>query len=299
VSRAAPLLLALSALSGCAGDNEPDAYGNVEAIDIVVSAEATGRLEALSLAEGDRLASGAVVGVIDTLLLGEQRREVFSQSAAARSRLAESTSQIDVLRVQLEIAQRLHERTLRLHAQEAATAQQLDQAEREYRVLEKQIEAALAQKQTFSDQVSSAEARVAQIEEQISRATIRNPIEGTVLAKYAEAGELIQAGKPLYRVADLRELEVRAYVVQTQLASVRLGQDVRVWVDVERNKRTALPGRITWISSESEFTPTPIQTREERADLVYALKIRLQNPDGLLKIGMPVDVDFVEPPASP
>jgi HlyD family secretion protein len=142
------------------------------------------------------------------------------------------------------------------------------------------------------------EARVAQVSDRIGKAAITNPVAGTVLAVYARAGETAQVGQPLYRIADLRTVEVRAYVVETQLASVRVGREVRVSVDVAEGERLALAGTVTWVSAEAEFTPTPVQTREERADLVYAVKIRVPNPDGLLKIGMPADVDL-EPGASP
>lgn len=286
------ILIALVLLSACRKKEEPDAYGNVEAVDVVVGAESSGRIDGFSVREGQHLNAGAIVGTIETTQLQEQQREATSNRAATASRINEIARQIDALKVQSDIAKRAYDRTRRLYGQKAATAQQLDQAERDYRVLGEQILALRAQQQSIADQVRASDARIAQVNERIGKGTIRNPIDGTVLASYAEAGEMTQAGQPLYRIADLRNVEVRAYVVETQLASVKIGQPARISVDTGKNRRTVVNGNVTWVSSEAEFTPTPIQTREERADLVYAVKIRVPNPDGLLKIGMPADVDF-------
>lgn len=286
------ILIALVLLSACRKKEEPDAYGNVEAVDVVVGAESSGRIDGFSVCEGQHLAAGAIVGTIETTQLREQQREATSNRAATASRINEIAKQIDTLKVQSDIAKRAYDRTRRLYGQKAATAQQLDQAERDYRVSGEQILALRAQQQSIADQVRASDARIAQVNERIGKGTIRNPIDGTVLASYAEAGEMTQAGQPLYRIADLRNVEVRAYVVETQLASVKIGQAARISVDTGKNRRTVVSGNVTWVSSDAEFTPTPIQTREERADLVYAVKIRVPNPDGLLKIGMPADVDF-------
>jgi HlyD family secretion protein len=172
----------------------------------------------------------------------------------------------------------------------AATAQQLDQAERDYRVLEAQIEAARAQQQSVAREVTSGEARVAQIEERLGRSRIVNPESGTVLATFTRAGEVVQPGQPLYRIANLDTLTLRAYVSESQLHSLRLGGTVQVHVDAGDGETVNLPGTISWISAKAEFTPTPVQTRDERADLVYAIKIRVPNSRGLVKIGMPGDV---------
>jgi HlyD family secretion protein len=201
-----------------------------------------------------------------------------------------------------------------LFAQQAATAQQLDQAERDYRVLgdqikaqdqqiralerqiaaqAEQVQAARAQEQTVKNQVTAAEAQVTQAGERIRKSQVVSPLTGTVLTTYAKAGEVVQAGQPLFKIASLDSVEVRAYVTEPQLAGIRLGQDARVSVDAGRGQRQTLPGTIAWISSQAEFTPTNIQTREVRADLVYAIKVRVPNENGVLKIGMPVDVQFV------
>ena len=287
----AAVLLVLFGLA-CHKEKAPDAYGNVEAVDVVVGAEAGGRIESFQVEDGQALAAGAVVGAIETTPLALERRQLSAQRAASASRLGEIAKRIDTLEVQRVIAARSYERTRRLHAQQAATAQQLDQDEKAYKVLGEQIETERAQAATVRHDVEAADARVAGIADKIEKAAIRNPVAGTVLATYARAGEVTQSGQPLYRIADLQTVEVRAYVGETQLTSVRVGQAARVSVDVGGGKREVLSGTVTWVSSDAEFTPTPVQTREERADLVYALKIRVANPGGILKIGMPADVDL-------
>jgi HlyD family secretion protein len=327
------------AAAACSRPPQPDAYGNVEAIEVVVSAEAGGRVLSLTAAEGQRLDAQAVVGAIDAVQTTLERDQLAAQRAATASRVEEVGQQIDVLRAQRaaaaaqrdsataqrdalvaqrEIARRTYERTQRLFSQQAATAQQLDQAERDDRVLAEQIkaqdaqvkaqerqlaaqtqqiEAIQAQRETARAQVKSAEAQVAQAGERIRKSQVTNPIAGTVLTTYARAGEVVQPGQPLYKIADLATVDVRAYVTEPQLSAVKIGQQAQVTFDAG-GRREVVAGTISWVSNEAEFTPTPIQTRDERADLVYALKIRVPNPNGSLKIGMPVDVRFV-PPGAP
>ena len=184
------------------------------------------------------------------------------------------------------------ERTKRLFDQKAATAQQLDQADRDYRTLVAQIAAARSQQQSVAREVTSSTARVAQIRDRIDKSQVTNPASGTVLATYAKQGEIVQPGQPLYRIANLDTLTLRAYVVETQLASVKLGQRVQVHVDQGDGSLTTMTGVVSWVSSKAEFTPTPVQTRDERADLVYAVKVQVANPRGALKIGMPADLDI-------
>jgi HlyD family secretion protein len=331
VAPVAALALAL----GCARPPQPDAYGNVEATDVVVGAEAAGRLLTFDVTEGQTLAAPAIVGSIDPSDLTLQRDQLSADRGAGLSRVTEVGRQVDVLRAQeraataqregakaqraalatqKEIAQRNYDRTRRMFEQQAATAQQMDQAERDLHVLEhqvqaqdeqiaaqehqiaaqqRQVDAVLAQRQTASDQVASTDARVAQVSERIRKSQITNPVAGTVLATYARAGEFVQTGQPLYKIANLSAVDVRAYVQEPQLSHVRLGGAGDVSFDAGGGSRRTLSGSISWISSQAEFAPTPIQTREERADLVYAIKIHVANQDGLLKIGMPVDVRFV------
>lgn len=290
-------VLAAVLLGGC-GEDEPDAYGNFEAAETVVSAEGSGRLLRFEPREGQQIAEGAVVALIDTTALALQTQELASQEAASRTRTLEAEAQIGVLQAQLATAREEHARTLRLYRAEAATAQQLNLAEGEVRVLQERIQAARAQTESVRQEVGGVQARTAQVQEQIRKSQVVNPAVGTVLAAYAETGEFVQPGQPLYKVADLRTLTLRAYVSGAQLTAVRLGQSVTVQVDgPEDEERLRFPGTVTWISAEAEFTPTPIQTREERTEQVYAVEVRVPNPDGVLKIGMPGEV--VLPAAAP
>jgi HlyD family secretion protein len=322
--------------TACSREPEPDAYGNVEAIEVVVSSESAGRLLSFGVEEGQSLAADAVVGAIDAVQLALERDQLAAQRAANASRVTETARQVSVLeaqrasvdaqraaaaaqvsalRAQLDTARRNFERTERLFKQQASTSQQRDQTERDVRVLEEQIKAQTeqvealgrqaaaydaqvavtrAQRDTAARQVESAEVQVERAVDRLGRAEIRNPSAGTVLATYARAGEIVQQGQPLYRIANLDEVDVRAYVAGPQLASLRIGGPARVNFDVGGG-RESLSGTITWISDRAEFTPTPIQTREERADLVYAIKVRVRNEGGRLKIGMPVDVELDAP----
>jgi HlyD family secretion protein len=282
--------LLLVAIVGCGGERQPDAYGNMEATEVVVGSQASGQLVAFTPAEGQVIGSGAVTAVVDTTALVLQLQQIAAQRGTSVARVAEVEKQTGVLETQRVIAQRAYERTTRLFDQQAATAQQLDQAERDYRTLLAQIEAARAQARTAAQDIAASDARVAQLRDQISKARVTNPVSGTVLATYVKAGEIVQPGQPLYRIANLDTLELRAYVGEAQLSEVKLGQVVQVSIDAGNDKRRTMPGRISWVSSQAEFTPTPIQTREERSNLVYAVKVRVANRDGVLKIGMPADV---------
>lgn len=283
-----PLLVVLAA--ACNREPEPDAYGNFEATEVVVSAQTTGQVQQFTPVEGMRLERGAVVALIDTTQLSLEQRQLSAQREAVGSRGVEVGEQLRVLQVQRDIARRALERTQRLHAEQAATAQQLDQAERDWRVLGAQIEALRAQRRSVGLDASATEARVAQVRDRLARSTVANPQAGVVLATYARAGEVVQSGQPLYKIADLDTLVLRAYVSEAQLARFRIGQGVRVHVDGGDGALRTLPGTITWVAARSEFTPTPVQTRDGRSDLVYAVKVRVANADGALKIGMPADL---------
>ena len=290
-------LTALVSLAACGGDAAPDAFGNFEAVEVVVAAQTSGPVERFLVAEGQPVAQGAVAAVMDTTALVLDRQQVAAQRAAVAARLAEVGEQLRVLEVQREISARTFERVQRLHAQQAATAMQLDQSERDHRTVLAQLDAARAQQRSVALEAEAVEARVAQARDRVARATVLNPVAGTVLATYARAGEVVAPGQPLYKVAPLDTLELRAYVSGDQLGSVRIGQAVEVRI-TQDGALTALPGTVSWIASQSEFTPTPVQTRDERTDLVYAIKVRVANREGLLKIGMPADLSFSAPPQS-
>jgi HlyD family secretion protein len=282
--------------SSCNDNGEPDAYGNFEAEEVVVSAEAGGQLEWFTPVEGMRLAANVTVGLIDSTQTALEVRQMVAQRQGIRSRLGEASQNINVLEVQRGIARRNYERTRRLFSQRAATAPQLDQAERDYRVLLAQIQAAQAQRQNVGEDIRAIDARIAQIRDRQSKTKVVNPQTGTVLTTYAKAGEVVAPGKPLYKIANLDTMTLRAYITADQLARTRLGQTVQVRIDQSAGKLMTLTGTVTWIASKAEFTPTPIQTRDQRTDLVYAVKVRVANPQGVLKIGMPADVDLPSAP---
>lgn len=285
-------LLPFVLAAACRASKQPDAYGTFEANEITVSAQTMGQLLAFEPDEGRRLERGAVVAIVDTMQTALERRQVVAQQAAAGARVNEVGDQIGVFETQREIALRNLERTRRLVAQRAATAQQLDQAERDYRTLNAQIEAASAQRTTARHDVATTQARVAQLANQLAKGRVVNPQTGTVLATFVRAGEVVQPGQPLYRIANLDTLTLRAYVVESQLAQFTIGQRVRVTVDSGEGKIARLEGRVSWVASKAEFTPTPVQTRDERTGLVYAVKVLVANPNGALKIGMPADVEL-------
>ena len=284
--------LALLTVAACRRGTTPDAYGNFEADEVAVSAQASGQLTLFTPAEGSALRIGEVVAVVDTIQLALERAQLVAQQQATAARVAEAGKQVQVFQTQLALARRNYERMQRLFEQRAATAQQRDQAERDYRTLVAQVEAAKAQQQSISRDASSSSARVAQIADQIAKSKVTNPVAGTVLSTYVKAGEVVQSGQPLYKIADVDTLILRAYVTERQLSSVRLGQRVMVSVDQGAGRLLTLPGTVRWISTKAEFTPTPVQTRDERADLVYAVKIYVANPRGALKIGMPADLSL-------
>jgi HlyD family secretion protein len=224
---------------------------------------------------------------VDTIALLLERRAVAARRAAAASRAREAKATIAALDVQHSIAERELSRTERMLRESAATAQQGDRAEREVRVTKEQLTGARAARGSATQEVAALDAQVALIDDRLARSRINSPLDGTVLARYAEPGEFVQPGQPLFKLASLDSLTFRAYLSGQQLATLRLGQEVKVVVDGGPDSLATVPGRVTWIAAAAEFTPTPIQTREERADQVYAVKVAVANANGTLRIGMP------------
>ena len=255
-------VLATVIFTACDRD-EPDAYGNFEATEVTVAAEIGGRLLAFRLDEGDRVDRDSVVGVVDTVPIRLEREALVARRAAAEARTREAGAALAALEVERAIADRELARTERLLKQAAATAQQGDRAERDARTAREQLGGARAARAGARQEVAALDAQVAGIDDRLARSRIRSPIAGTVLARYVEPGEFVQPGQPLFKLASLDSLTFRAYVAQAQLSGLRLGQEVRVGVD-RADSIATLPGRVTWIASAAEFTPTPIQTREER-----------------------------------
>ena len=284
------LLVLLLMLAACDAEDRSDAYGNFEADETTISSEVVGELLRFSPDEGEPLQAGDVVGQVDTVQLVLERRQLLAQRAALRTRPVQTSAQVAVLREQRSVVERELERFRALRAAQAATQKQVDDLEGQVRVLDRQIQQVATQDVSIEDEVAQIDARLARNEDQLRRSRLVNPVAGTVLTTYVAPHEVVTVGQPLYRIADLDTLTLRAYVTGAQLPQLRLGRPVEVFVDAGGDSLRTLPGRITWIAAEAEFTPTPIQTREERADLVYAIEVAVPNPEGYLKIGMPGEV---------
>lgn len=283
------LILTTLLLAACGPGEQYDATGTFEATEVTVSSEAAGRILSFNTDEGDTLRAGEVVGMIDTVQLYLQKLQLEQSAASVRSNRPDVGKQAAALREQIAKQQTERRRVQNLLRDGAATEKQLDDIDASLKVLEGQLEALLStlRNNTASlDRNSSAiELQIAQLDDRLAKCRIVSPVAGTVLAKYAEAGELAAVGRPLMKVANLNRVYLRAYFTSEQLAGLRLGQEVTVTADYGSDKQTTYPGRITWIASESEFTPKTIQTRNSRSNLVYAAKIAVEN-DGLIKIGM-------------
>ena len=290
-------LCSLLALFSACGNGAPkyDATGTFETTEVLVSAEASGRLLYFDIEEGMLLKAGEEVGVVDTVQLYLKKLQLEASLKSVEEQRPDILKQVAATKEQISAAQRERNRVANLLKVGAANQKQLDDAEDQLEVLRKQL---VAQNSTLSNshqsltwQSSSVGIQVAQVEDQLKKCHITSPITGTVLAKYAEAGELTAMGTPLFKVADTEQMYLRAYITSEQLSQVKLGQKVTVFSDYGTNEHKQYPGVVTWISATSEFTPKTILTKNERANLVYAVKIAVHN-DGLLKIGMYGGVEF-------
>lgn len=286
-------------LAACGGsDSESDATGIFEATEVLVSAEGDGRLLRFTVSEGDLLTAGQEVGCIDTVQLSLERGGLMESLRSAGWQQTDVATQVAALRRQVEQAERETDRLRALLADSAATQQQYDEAEAQAAILRRNYEAQRLTLENANRSVAHEQRaltyRVMQLDDRLRKCRVVTPISGTVLAKYAEAGELTAAGRPLFKVADTRRLFLRAYVDAPLLTHIRLGDDVQVYADRGKDSRKAYPGKVVWISDQAEFTPKTIQTRDERANLVYAVKIAVENTDGAIKIGMYGEAEFAD-----
>lgn len=279
--------------------DEVDATGVFEATEVLVSAEANGKILSMDLQEGDRLKAGSALGYVDTVQLVLKREQLLASMDAVGHKKMDVAKQVAATRRQIEQAEREYARSRDLLHDRAGTQKQVDDAEAQLAVLRRQLDAQLSTMTQANlgvrDEQRSLELQVQQLDDQLLKCRITSPIGGTVLTKYAEPGEVTAAGRPLFKVADLDHIYLRAYVEAPQLTEIRLGQKVTVYADRGESDRTPYEGRVTWISGEAEFTPKTIQTRDERSNLVYAVKIAVDNPDGKIKLGMYGSVDFRTP----
>ena len=280
---------ALLSLAACnRGDGDFDASGTFEATEILVSSEANGKIMELNIEEGDRLDAGALVGYVDSTQLYLKKMQLSAGLRSVDIRKPDIRKQIAALEQQIATARTEQQRMENLVKAKAGNQKQVDDIVNNIKYLQKQLD---AQYSTLNKTTGGADAeaegilyQIMQLDDQLQKSRIVNPQAGTVLVKYAEPGEVTAAGKPLYKIADTDLLYLRAYITSDQLSTLKQGQTVRVFADYEENDRREYPGTITWISDKSEFTPKGIQTKDERANLVYAIKIAVKN-DGYLKIG--------------
>ncbi|WP_072349366.1 HlyD family efflux transporter periplasmic adaptor subunit [Flavobacteriaceae bacterium A100] len=281
-------ILATSFFS-CGNDNgKADGYGNFEATEITVSAENSGKLLQFDLKEGDLLTKEQFIGYIDTIPLALKREQLEVSKAVISSKSKGVLSQINVLNAKLKTANTNKNRIQNLIKDNAGTQKQLDDISGEIDVIKNQITSVEIQNAPVVNELKSIDVQLKQIDDQIQKSKIVNPIKGTVLTKYAEPNEITAFGKPLYKIADLSTMQLRVYISETLLASIKIGQEVTIKID-DADAMKTYKGRVSWIASEAEFTPKIIQTKEERVALVYAAKIDVTN-DGSLKIGMPAEL---------
>lgn len=286
-------LLMLTA--SCSKQTEFDAQGTFEATEIVVSSEANGKILHFEAEEGSLVEAGQQVGAMDSLQLHLQRKQLMAQQSALLSTRPDVKKQVTALREQIAKQKSELRRVENMLRDGAATQKQHDDINAHIRVLEGQLEATLSTlgKNTASinDNSAALEAQIAALDDRIAKCHIIAPTSGTVLVKYAEAGELATVGKPLMKIANLEKIYLRAYITAAQLTDLQLGQTVTVFADQGEEDRRSYEGKVIWIADKAEFTPKTIQTRNERANLVYAIKIAVKN-DGLIKQGMYGEVKF-------
>lgn len=289
IASLAILTTGLCCLAACnRGDDDFDATGTFEATEILVSSEANGKIMELNMEEGDRLDAGALLGYVDSTQLYLKKMQLAAGLRSVDVRKPDIRKQIAALEQQIATARTEQQRMENLVKAKAGNQKQVDDIVNNIKYLQKQLD---AQYSTLNKTTGGADAeaegilyQIMQLDDQLQKSRIVNPQAGTVLVKYAEPGEVTAAGKPLYKIADTDLLYLRAYITADQLSTLKQGQSVRVFADYGTDDRREYPGTITWISDKSEFTPKGIQTKDERANLVYAIKIAVKN-DGYLKIG--------------
>ena len=276
------------ALASCRNSEKYDATGLFEATTVTVSAETSGKLVSFAVDEGDSLIAGRQVGLVDTTLLVLQRKQLHSQQLSTEKSSPDIAAQAAALRSQIAHQQNECDRIARLLANGAATQKQSDDANAGLRTLRGQLEGLLStldkNRSSITESASALQYQKEQVEEQIRKSRIIAPITGTVLQKYAEQGEYATPGRPLFKMANLNDIYLRCYFTASQLAHIRIGQEVTVIADFGGNEQYEYAGKIIWIAQESEFTPKSIQTQDSRSNLVYAVKVAVKN-DGRLKLG--------------
>lgn len=283
-------IASVSFLFGCGnGNGEYDASGIFEATEVIVSAKGNGEIMKFDVEEGQTVEADLTLGYIDTTQLYLKRAQLLSGKRSIGSRQTDVNQQVAAVRQQIETQKREKSRFENLVKSNAATQKQVDDIDAQIKVLQKQLSAQIEvlsnTNTSISDESTSLDIQMAQIEDQIKNSIIKSPIKGTVLSKYAEQGEFAAVGRALLKVADIGDMKLRVYITADQLTSVKIGQEVKVYADQGESDRKEYQGKIIWVSDKAEFTPKTIQTRDERANLVYAVKVAVKN-DGYIKKGM-------------
>lgn len=279
-------------LSACSDKNgKADAYGNFETVEVLVSSEIQGKLVKFVIEEGQTCKVGAIVGLIDTIQLALKRDQLLAQRRASATKISNILSQIDVQEEQKTTLLIDKARTENLLKDRAVPVKQLDDINGKIKVIDSQIASIKTQNAAVLDELTGMDKQIDQTKDQLNRCKIVNPINGTVLEKYIEPSEITTPGRALYKIADMDQMILRVYVSGSQLPSIKIGQNVKVMIDKNAKENQDLEGTISWISPQAEFTPKIIQTKEDRVNLVYAVKVTVKN-DGRLKIGMPGEVKF-------
>ena len=285
-------MIAAIILAGCRNkSDEADAYGNFEAVEVTVSAETSGRILKYDLTEGTEIGKGTEIALVDTTLFHLQKAEIDAGMRSVRTRISSINAQNDILVQQIENLRVNIGRIENMLKDDAATRKQYDDLAGQVAVLEKQIAANNTQKASIAAELSVYESKKATLNEQVARSSVKSPLKGTLLEKYAEAGEMTAAGKPLAKIADLSTIRLKVYVAGSQLGNIKTGQNCTVRIDDGEKGYKTFPGIVSYISGKAEFTPKIIQTKEERVTLVYAVTIEVRN-DGTMKSGMPGEALF-------
>jgi len=286
------IILLIFLTASCKNQSDKaDAFGNFEATEIIVSAETSGRILKFDVSEGTEINMGTEIALIDTTILHLQKNEIYAAMRSITTRIASVNAQNDILNQQIVNLNINISRTENMMKNDAATKKQYDDLTGQMAVLEKQIVSNNTQKSSVAAELMVYESKKATLNEQIVRSCIKSPLKGTVIEKFAEAGEITSAGKPLVKIADLSVIKLKVYVSGAQLSKIRTGQDVTVRIDNGKKDYLSFSGKISNISGKAEFTPKIIQTREERVTFVYAVTVDVRN-DGSMKSGMPGEVIF-------
>ncbi|MCG6188893.1 HlyD family secretion protein [Maribellus maritimus] len=272
-------------------DEKSDAFGNFEADPVIVSSESSGKILQLNIEKGQKIEAGFMAALIDTVQIDLKLKQIDAQKSATLSKKQSIQSQIEIYEEQIKNLETNKKRVAQMVKDQAATQKQLDDVTSQISVIKKQIAGTRTQFTSVNKELDILETQKETAEDLFQRCQVESPVSGTILETYIEQGELATPGKPLFKIADLDELTLKVYVSGAQLPNVKIGQQVNVVIDKSETENQELSGRVNWISSEAEFTPKIIQTKEERVKLVYAVKVKVKN-DGTLKVGMPGEVNL-------